>query len=109
MIRIFRLKNGEDIIGVISAEPNDQKGNITISEPMAVGIENRKGEAGLVMQHWLPVQLITKNETVLNLQDVLTMFEPNAEFTEYYINTVEKINELLKAKKIADEMSDEEL
>jgi hypothetical protein len=37
------------------------------------------------------------------------MFEPNEEFAEYYTNTVEKIKNLLKAKNVADSMTDEEI
>ena len=37
------------------------------------------------------------------------MFEPNAEFEEYYIHTVSKIEELLKAKEITDSLTDEEV
>jgi hypothetical protein len=61
------------------------------------------------MSHWLPVQLIKKNEIKINSRDVLTMFEPNDEFAEYYTNTVEKIKNLLKAKNVADSMTDEEI
>jgi hypothetical protein len=37
------------------------------------------------------------------------MFEPNTEFEEYYLNTVEKIKSLMKAKELSDEMTDEEI
>jgi hypothetical protein len=40
---------------------------------------------------------------------VLTIFEPNDEFAEYYVNTVEKIKSLMKAKEITDELSDDEI
>ena len=76
MIEILRLKNGEDIIG----EVRKDNGNFEIHEPMAVGIETRGGQAGLVMQHWLPIQLIDKNYTTIKKEDVLTTFVPNPEF-----------------------------
>jgi MinD-like ATPase involved in chromosome partitioning or flagellar assembly len=104
-IKIVRLKNGEDIIGVL----NDINGEYEITEPMSVSLVQRGQQSGLVMSHWLPVQLIKKNEIKINSRDVLTVFEPNDEFAEYYTNTVEKINELLKAKRLADEMTDEEI
>ena len=104
-IKIVRLKNGEDIIGVL----NDIDGEYEITEPMSVSVVQKGHQSGLVMSHWLPVQLIKKNEIKINSCDVLTVFEPNDEFAEYYTNTVEKINELLKAKSLADEMTDEEI
>lgn len=104
-IKIVRLKNGEDIIGVL----NDTNGEYEISEPMSVSLVQKGHQSGLVMSHWLPVQLIKKNEIKISSRDVLTIFEPNDEFAEYYTNTVEKIKQLLKAKSLADEMTDEEI
>jgi hypothetical protein len=106
MIKIVRLKNGEDIIGSLERLPID---DIQITEPMSVEITNRGHENGLVMSHWLPVQLIKKNEITIKSCDVLTIFEPNDEFAEYYVNTVEKIKSLMKAKEITDELSDDEI
>jgi hypothetical protein len=106
MIKIVRLKNGEDIIGDLMKLPID---DIQITEPMSVAITNRGHENGLVMSHWLPVQLIKKNEITIKSCDVLTIFEPNDEFAEYYVNTVEKIKSLMKAKNVADSMTDEEI
>jgi SAM-dependent MidA family methyltransferase len=105
-IKIVRLKNGEDIIGNLS---DNTDGDYEISEPMSVSLVQKGHESGLVMSHWLPVQLIKKNEIKINSRDVLTMFEPNEEFAEYYTNTVEKIKNLLKAKNVADSMTDEEI
>lgn len=105
-IKIVRLKNGEDIIGNLT---DNTDGDYEISEPMSVSLVQKGHESGLVMSHWLPVQLIKKNEIKINSRDVLTMFEPNDEFAEYYTNTVEKIKQLLKAKNVADSMTDEEI
>ena len=58
-IKIVRLKNGEDIIGNLSDNTN---GDYEISEPMSVSLVQKGHESGLVMSHWLPVQLIKKNE-----------------------------------------------
>jgi len=103
-IRIVRLKSGEDIIGSICTKDEF----IEMAEPMTVDIVHNRGENGLVMSHWLPVQLIKKNEIILNKNDILTTFEPNDEFCEYYSNTVRKIASLLKAKEIADKLTEEE-
>ena len=105
MIEILRLKNGEDIIGEVYTDTGDYE----ILDPMSVGLETRGKETGLVMQHWLPVQLIDRNWTTIKKEDVLTTFAPNSEFKEYYQNTIKKLNQILEAKKLADEMTDEEI
>ena len=105
-IKIVRLLNGEDIIGNVTTM---QTGVYNVEEPMTVGIEYRNKEAGLMMHHWLPVQLIEKNEIIIENKDILGILEPNNDFCEYYLNTVEKIKDLLKAKKMIDGMDDEEV
>jgi hypothetical protein len=37
------------------------------------------------------------------------MIEPAADFCEYYVNTIEKLQNLLKAKNLVDSFSDEEI
>lgn len=105
-IRIVRLQNGEDIIGYVT---NKENGSYDIVEPMSVGVQFANNQAGLVMRHWLPVQLIKKNEIVLTEKDILCMIEPADDFCEYYTSTVEKIRELLKAKKLVDSLDEEDI
>ena len=110
-IKIVRLKNGEDIVGQLH-DYKDNNGNIEsydVIEPMTVDVEYRNKEAGLVMRHWLPVQLIKHNEINIKQQDILCLLEPADEFAEYYVNTVEKIHDLLKAKNLVDALNDEEV
>jgi hypothetical protein len=104
-IRIVRLKNGEDIVGFVT--DNDTKYDIV--EPMSVDIDYRGKDAGLIMRHWLPVQLVKKNEISINTADVLCLLEPADDFCEYYTNTVEKIRELLKAKNLVNDLNDDEV
>ena len=106
MIQILRLKNGEDIIGEVF---NDIRDEYEIHEPMSVSVEYRGKESGLVMNHWLPVQLISRNKTVIKKEDVLTTFIPNDEFAEYYAHTVERLNRLLQVRKEVEAMSDDEI
>ena len=107
MIKIVRLQTGEDIIGNMTDLYDT--GSYIIEEPMSVDIEYRNKEAGLMMHHWLPVQLISKNEITLKEKDVLCILEPNDEFCEYYLNTVEKIKDLLEAKNLVDSLDDDEV
>ena len=106
MIKILRLSNGEDIIGNAIEQ---YVGQYIVSEPMSVDIDYHSKEAGLIMHHWLPIQLIDKNEVQLEPKDVLCVMEPNNEFREYYLNTVEKIKDLLKAKNLVDSLDDDEV
>jgi small nuclear ribonucleoprotein (snRNP)-like protein len=104
-IRIVRLKNGEDIVGqLINVDDS-----YDVIEPMTVDVEYRGKEAGLVMRHWLPIQLVKHNEINIKQSDVLCVLEPSADFAEYYVNTVEKIHNLLKARNLVDELDDDEV
>jgi hypothetical protein len=105
-IKIVRLKNGEDIIGDVTANGIQY---YDIEEPMAFEVDYRGDHSGLVMRHWLPVQLLKKNHIQLNVHDVLCVLEPDEEFSEYYVNTVEKIKRLLEAKNSVNNMSEEEI
>lgn len=104
-IKIVRLQNGEDIIGHVSKKP---EGSYDITEPMTVNVEFHGKTSGLVMRHWLPVQLVKTNEITIEHKDILCVIDPADEFAEYYANTVEKIRELLKAKNLVDELDDDE-
>lgn len=111
MINIIRLKNGEDIIGR-TLEPIQVKNineSFIVYEPLSVIVEQRGGQQGLVMSHWVPISLVKHNEASINPCDVLTVFEPNEEFTEYYTNTVEKLNKLINEKEDVDKLSDNEI
>jgi small nuclear ribonucleoprotein (snRNP)-like protein len=104
-IRIVRLKNGEDIVGqIINVDDT-----YDVIEPMTVDVEYRGKEPGLVMRHWLPVQLVKHNEINIKQSDVLCVLEPSDDFVEYYVNTVEKIHDLLKARNLVYELDDGEV
>ena len=104
-IKIVRLKNGEDIVGqLINVDDS-----YDVIEPMTVDVEYRGKEPGLVMRHWLPIQLVKHNEINIKQSDVLCVLEPSDDFAEYYVNTVEKIHNLLKARNLVDELDDDEV
>jgi 6-phosphogluconate dehydrogenase (decarboxylating) len=105
-IKIVRLQNGEDIVGFVTDKVN---GDIDIADPMAVGIEFQGNQSGLVMRHWLPVQLVKENSALLHDKDILCVFTPAEDFCEYYLNTITKLKQLLQARDIVDDMTDEEL
>jgi hypothetical protein len=104
--QIVKLKNGEDLIANVSLSDS----HYTLEEPMEFMLDDSRGrEVGLVMRHWLPVQLLKRNSIEIKAQDVLSIMEPADDFCEYYVNTVSKIKELLKAKNLIDDMDDDEM
>ena len=105
-IKIIRMSSGEDVICSLT---DNKDGNYVFVEPMTVMVRQRGNQMGLIMAHWLPVSIINKNETKVNHKDILTIFEPNEDLEEYYMNTVVRLREVLKAKEVADKMSDEEI
>jgi hypothetical protein len=104
--QIIKLQNGTDLIANVAL---NNMGSYILEEPMEFGLDYRARDAGLVMKHWLPVQLIKKNSIELLPKDVLSMLEPENEFCEYYINTVSKIKELMKAKELLSDMDDNDI
>jgi hypothetical protein len=105
--QIIKLQNGTDLIANVAMNNAEE---YVLEEPMEFNIDIRgREEAGLIMRHWLPVQLLKKNSISIKTKDVLSVMEPEDEFCEYYLNTVYKIKELLKAKSLVDEMDDDEI
>jgi hypothetical protein len=105
--QIIKLQNGTDLIANVALNSAEE---YVLEEPMEFNIDIRgRGETGLVMRHWLPVQLLKKNSISIKTKDVLSVMEPEDEFCEYYLNTVYKIKELLKAKSLVDDMDDDEI
>ena len=104
-IRFARLKCGDDVIATVT----QQDTSYTFKEPMVVLLKN----SNLLMQNWLPVGIITKNEAQIGLDEVITFMDPAPEFMEYYENTIRKMNEVLEAKANAaansENLTDEEI
>ena len=101
-----RLKTGEDIIGDFIADLTSQE--YTIFEPMVVEIEHGTKSSGLVMAHWLPVQLLKDNKITIGASEVLGFVNPSEEFVEYYYSTTSRLRELLLAKKKIKELDESE-
>jgi alpha-galactosidase/6-phospho-beta-glucosidase family protein len=107
MVKIIRLKSGEDIIGMCNFFSNSE---MDIFEPMTVDVETRGTYAGqLIMANWLPVNLIKDNKTTLKTEDILLTMDPEDSFIEYYTTMVDKLKEALQAKRDVQDMSDEQI
>jgi hypothetical protein len=103
--QIVKLQNGIDLIANVTLNGEQY----TLEEPMEFGLDGNGRQVGLIMKHWLPVQLLKKNSIKIHSKDVLSLLEPDQDFCEYYVNTVYKIKELLKSKDIISEMNDDEM
>ena len=82
-IKIFRLKEGDDIISFYEKG----KGTLKLIHPVAVYITYTKENADeLFMKFWLPSSLIVKNEVEIHPSSILAVMEPKEEMKELYFN-----------------------
>ena len=94
-IKILRLVTGEDIICEFIKISTD---SYAVLNPMAIFVKYKGSKSNLVMSHWLPVEIVKKNEVLISPRDVVTMFDPIDDVAEYYDRMVENLNKMMKAK-----------
>jgi len=102
-VKIIRLITGEDIIcgfHKISTE------SYLVLDPMALRVKFKGKDSSVLMEHWLPIEVIKNNEILINPRDVITMFDPKDSLSEYYINLVENLHRSIERTKL---MENEEL
>lgn len=90
-ISIIRFKDGLD---VICSTEQINSFQVKIFDPMIFEIRGSQ----LMLQNWLPVDIMKENCVSININDILCEFAPNDEFKEYYIHTLTKLNEVLKSR-----------
>ena len=94
-IKILRLVTGEDIICQFIKISTD---SYAVMNPMVIFVKYKGSKSNLVMSHWLPVEIVKKNEVLMSPRDVVTMFDPIDDVAEYYDRMVENLNKMMKAK-----------
>lgn len=107
--RIVRLQNGCDIIAAVD---EIMEGQYILNSPMEFEIQhNRAGTAHIVMQSFLPENLVKTNEVMLDKKDIVFITIPSDDFTEYYETQVLEKAESEKEKDISkyDEQLQEEM
>ena len=106
-IKFIRLITGEDIVA--NCLMDDKIQCVDIENPMKVYISrfNESKKSILVMMPWLPLEVVDTEYVTLKVEDILTMANPKEVFIEYYRNTVDKYNELLKTTSHENMFSDE--
>ena len=94
-IKILRLVTGEDVICSLFKISID---SYAVINPMTVFVRYKGKTSSLVMQHWLPIELVKKNEILISPRDVITIYDPIDDVAEYYENMVENLNKMMHAR-----------
>lgn len=102
-VKILRLQDGLDII----CEHKNVSGINFIKNPMVVFLDYELDEPELVMQHWIPNELVKTNETTISDIDILCTFEPTDALEEYYTANMDIFNKLEQKRNYANEHSDD--
>jgi len=97
------MQNGQDIIGIVN---EIIEGQYVIEQPMEFQLMNRGRVATITLAHYLPTELVAKNEVVLNSKDIVFITNPSENFAEYYEGALMKeensVNESLAKELSAD-------
>jgi hypothetical protein len=102
-VNILRLKSGEDIICYMEHYGHDE---IVVRDAMVVFTKTdfKSGKQIIMLEHWLPIQLIKENETIIKQSEVVATMVPSSAFFEYYMNAVSVVKESLSHSE-EDELS----
>jgi len=92
-IKILRLNDGEDII----TDYHLEQGNIVVmNNPMTLFFKRLSvGKSMVLMQPWLPVELVDTNCAKIYSNQILTVIEPKSALVDYYKNAVEESNDIV--------------
>jgi hypothetical protein len=95
-VKIIRLITGEDIVG--NCLFDDEGETLVVDSPMKVMVQRSVdyGKAVLVMMPWLPLEIIEENIVTINYDDIITTIIPKESFIEFYANTLEKYERLVR-------------
>jgi hypothetical protein len=102
-VKIIRLVTGEDIICGFHKVSTE---SYLVCDPMALRVKFKGKDSTVLMEHWLPIEVVKNNEILINPRDVITMFDPKDSLAEYYINLVEFLHKSIEKVKL---MENEEL
>lgn len=102
-VKIIRLHDGLDII----CEHKHISGVNFIKHPMVVYLDYESEQPDLIMQHWIPYELVKENETNINDIDILCMFEPTDTLKEFYTLNIEGLKKSIQKRNYVDEHKDD--
>ena len=103
-VKIVRMITGEDVI----CRMIEDASGTWFHEPMSLAIrQNKSGTISILMDHWVPVELVSDNITRVNPCNIISVFDANIKISDYYTNTMKKINDILIMKARMKEMEEE--
>lgn len=105
-VKILRLVTGEDIICSYYKVSTE---SYVVSDPMMLIVKFKGKDSSVIMEHWLPVEVIKSNEVLINPRDVITTIEPNDSLAEYYMNLVDKLHRTIQRRKNLENLDFDEL
>lgn len=105
-VKILRLVTGEDIICNYYKVSAD---SYVIADPMILIVKFKGRNSSVIMEHWLPVEVVKSNEVLINPRDVITIFDPKDSLAEYYMNLVDKLHRTLEKRKQIENMDLDEM
>ena len=91
-IKLVRMQDGSDIIGIVN---EIMEGHYVIEQPMLVEVYHRSNVSNISMAYYLPIELVEKNEVVLNSKDIVFITNPTKAFAEYYENAIDRLEKTL--------------
>jgi hypothetical protein len=93
-IKIVRLTSGEDIVcGLIESD-----GTYYLKNPMVFLLKDTGKQFVLMLQNWLPMQVMKMNEAVIKQKDVIAVLQPDENFIEYFLDESREMEEAIEAK-----------
>lgn len=83
-VKILRLKNQDDIICLYEEKIN----GVEVENPYRISIEInvKKSTQILVLEHWLPINLIEEDKAIISLKEIMLILSPKKDIEEYYLN-----------------------
>jgi hypothetical protein len=105
-IKIIRLKNGDDIIGVVNTLDNHR---YNITYPMLIDIVDTQNKQAFIMTSWLAHQMFKNNDVNIWDNDILFVSDPTDLFIDHYTDTVKKLEKMIVADEIVEHLEEEML
>jgi hypothetical protein len=97
------MSTGEDVVADVYQD-GSLRGEYEVVNPMVVEVTFRGKDSLMMLHHWLPVQIVERNRTIIKEKNIVAMMQPNDVFMEYYINTVDKLTRIMESKETMDKL-----
>lgn len=89
-IKLLRFSSGEDVIA--SIYPSSDDSIVTVHDPMTVFYKKLGNRKIVMVETWLPNELLETNVAAVNIRDIIAMMQPSETFIEYYKGCVELLH-----------------